>query len=319
MSCAKDFAPLYFGESQPSVAGFVKIKLLRTIELIWNNNLSDFWRNMDANEIFINIAQNEFELKIWHYMDFSKFIYLLENESLYFRRIDKLDDKFEGHYSYNDLQKEIELYESFGQDQSKAEYFAEKHMDTIKERKYCTWINCWHINEEESYAMWKIYSGNNKGVAIQSTIDRLYKSKNEDNIDSFYLGKVVYGNHFKDNTPEQLFGTVLFKNNPYIYENELRAIIKRNKFVLNGENMIYHNIHEIREYNKNNKFPIKILDEPDYFPDGIDVKVNLNLLIDKIFVSPDETLFLNDLVKAVCIKYNLNEKEVIQSPVAPEY
>ena len=34
--------------------------------------------------------------KIWRYMDFTKFIDILENEALFFTRSDRFEDKFEG-------------------------------------------------------------------------------------------------------------------------------------------------------------------------------------------------------------------------------
>ncbi len=34
--------------------------------------------------------------KIWRYMDFTKFMDMLDKESIFFTRSDKFDDKFEG-------------------------------------------------------------------------------------------------------------------------------------------------------------------------------------------------------------------------------
>ena len=36
------------------------------------------------------------ETKLWRYMDFAKFVSLLESRALFFVRADKLDDPFEG-------------------------------------------------------------------------------------------------------------------------------------------------------------------------------------------------------------------------------
>ena len=37
----------------------------------------------------------------------------------------------------------------------------------------CTAVNCWHINEHESAAMWDLYLKSNEGIAIQSTYQKL--------------------------------------------------------------------------------------------------------------------------------------------------
>ena len=44
--------------------------------------------------------------------------------------------------------------------------------DIGKYYKNNTFVSCWHINGNESDAMWKIYS-NKKGIAIKTTIDKL--------------------------------------------------------------------------------------------------------------------------------------------------
>ena len=40
-----------------------------------------------------------------------------------------------------------------------------------------TLVNCWHQNEFESEAMWRLYSENNKGIAIQTTLQRHHSSQ----------------------------------------------------------------------------------------------------------------------------------------------
>lgn len=36
------------------------------------------------------------DVKVWRYMDFTKFIYFLHTDKLFFSRVDKLSDSFEG-------------------------------------------------------------------------------------------------------------------------------------------------------------------------------------------------------------------------------
>ncbi len=44
-----------------------------------------------------------------------------------------------------------------------------------RERVRATAINCWHMADHESMAMWKLYSPDGRGVAIRSSVDRLLK------------------------------------------------------------------------------------------------------------------------------------------------
>ena len=51
-------------------------------------------------------------IKIWRYMDFTKYVSMLDLGGLYFRRFHLLDDRFEGSYARANIEKLIELIES---------------------------------------------------------------------------------------------------------------------------------------------------------------------------------------------------------------
>lgn len=36
-----------------------------------------------------------------------------------------------------------------------------------------TYVNCWHVNDDENYLMWQSYIRNSPGVAIKTTTKRL--------------------------------------------------------------------------------------------------------------------------------------------------
>lgn len=42
-----------------------------------------------------------------------------------------------------------------------------------KQLREAVLINCWHINDHESAAMWKLYARSDKGISIKSTVQRL--------------------------------------------------------------------------------------------------------------------------------------------------
>jgi hypothetical protein len=46
------------------------------------------------------------DVKIWRYMSISKFLWMLQNNALYFARSDHLGDPFEGHYPRANLSLE---------------------------------------------------------------------------------------------------------------------------------------------------------------------------------------------------------------------
>ena len=46
----------------------------------------------------------------------------------------------------------------------------------IKDLRRFTLVNCWHENQDESDAMWKLYSGVEDGIAIKTDFQSLSKS-----------------------------------------------------------------------------------------------------------------------------------------------
>ena len=97
------------------------------------------------------------------YLDFTKFVSLLETKSLFFVSADHLNDPFEG--SLSALNKELQpsLFER--------KFF--KNQINRSEMRTRVAVSCWHINTHESAAMWKLYAKTNEAVCIQSTYKRL--------------------------------------------------------------------------------------------------------------------------------------------------
>ena len=103
--------------------------------------------------------------ELWRYMDFLKFVDLLQRSSLWFTRLDQFPDPYEGALT-----------------KPTAEFFAEVRSRTgfrggINHEKFrkIRCVNCWHMSEYESAAMWELYS-KVAGVAIRSRITRLERA-----------------------------------------------------------------------------------------------------------------------------------------------
>lgn len=101
--------------------------------------------------------ENE-NVKIWRYIDFTKFVSLLDTQSLFFSRSDKLGDPFEGSTSRANLKLRPSIYKNIPET-------ALKNMgDSTEKIRYHTFLNCWHMNEFESDAMWKLYAKEDTGL-----------------------------------------------------------------------------------------------------------------------------------------------------------
>ncbi len=159
---------------------------------------------------------------IWRYMELEKFLHLILNKQLFFSRLSKMTDKYEGTLPGELVKRRIIQIAQ----KNKADPFeaVAKEQREIEEFRNFTFINCWSINRNESYALWKIYlRGSNSGIAIKSTISKLRKSIEsiKDNPD-FFIGKVDYKNHFKEYPPDN-FQLTLAKKPFYEFERELRV------------------------------------------------------------------------------------------------
>ncbi|KAF2513710.1 hypothetical protein EYY60_05645 [Flavobacterium zhairuonense] len=127
-------------------------------------------------------------------------------------------------------------------------------------------ISSWHINEYESFAMWQIFTQNSEGLAIQSTIGRLQKAlKPENNFDQ-YIGEVNYIDYKKEYIPfDDLFFPFLFKRKSFQYEREVRIITDTSKSSLK-------------------------------LNDGLKINVDINQLIEKIYIHPKSENWYKKLV-----------------------
>lgn len=215
--------------------------------------------------------------KIWRYMSFDRYKDMLSTSCLYFCEGNKLkqNDPYEGSYLSFELLKEISK---------------EDAIEFSNKMKSCgspISINCWHLNEFESVAMWKIY-GEGKAVALQSTYGRLVKALKKC-LCAVRIGEVFYivpgKESFKTEGPETVFVPWLHKHRGFEYERELRAVIWETQ-------------------------DIPVLDDGSVL-----VPVDLVALIEAVYVSPTSSSDVTEKVKETNKAYGV-EAPVSQSELA---
>ena len=102
-------------------------------------------------------------------MDFLKFAYLIETKTLWFNRIDKFEDVYEGTYPYANAVLRPEVYGK-GNVISEATYATMENYGRSR-----IYVSCFHANSFESAAMWSLYSESG-GVAIKTDAVKLQNS-----------------------------------------------------------------------------------------------------------------------------------------------
>jgi hypothetical protein len=190
-------------------------------------------------------------IKIWRYLTLPKFLDLIQTNTLFFSRSDSLrrEDKSEGAYLTNKSLQESEKINlltnkevviphpehpgisvnQLNQLEQQTSEYNERHL--VKQN----FINCWHMNSFENFAMWKIYS-DFFGVCIQSTYQDLCNCF-EDNKWGFYnekskiyIGEINYIDWNEQIIPKNnMYWPYLYKKKEFEYENELRCLINHPK------------------------------------------------------------------------------------------
>ena len=170
-------------------------------------------------------------------------------------RSDKFEDQYEGTFS-----------EPTFEEIKKIAANNPKFLDYYKSHREKVVVSSWHANEYESFAMWQIFTKNNEGLAIQSTIGRLKRALAVEKHIEQYIGEVNYIDYKKEYIPfEDTFFPFLFKRKSFQYEREIRIISD-----------VSHSQISINE--------------------GLKIEVNVNELIEKIYIHPKSENWYKNLV-----------------------
>jgi hypothetical protein len=114
-------------------------------------------------------------------MSFGRFVWLLQKKELWFAIADKLDDAWEFWTSSQQVPKYLELWKKDRAAGNQTRYETEDEARegvrrAIIRTRRTTFVNCWTRREVESYGMWRDYCLSREGVAIRTTVGRLYDS-----------------------------------------------------------------------------------------------------------------------------------------------
>jgi len=230
---------------------------------------------MDYHRINHNMDEN---IPIWRYMEMSKFSLLVSRKKIWFSRGDLLGDEHEGTYP-ECMVKERES--KWTNDEMK-----ERIKRGSEEGRKHTYVSCWTMQDPESFAMWKIYTTNSKGIAIQSTIGRLancFVRKSNDFFERLNarIERVEYDlDEIKDKPEEDDFERFQHKLKAYNYEKEVRVRL----------------------------ISIPTVEKPEI---GREHEVDLNVLFDKIYLSHRLGDGLERFVEDLLIECNM-KKEIVK-------
>jgi len=158
-----------------------------------------------------------------------------------------------------------------------------------------SYVCSFHMNSLESAALWSIYSKEMQGVAIQSTFSRLCNCFHIEPEHEVHIGKVKYIDYSTETIPvsKNVCTPIIHKRKSFEHEKELRAVILFPSAIYSGEG-------------------VKIKEIIDDLPKGLSVRVDLDILIERIYIAPTSPLWIKELLTSILEKYEMNI-EILQS------
>lgn len=251
------------------------------------------------NIIEINVKDEN--AVIWKYLDLWKFLFLLTTSTLHFSRVDKFvtEDPSEGLAT---LQYIEYFFPSLTRDMSKKqkEKFYKDELKRKSDARRFYAVSCWHMNDDENMAMWKLYAKQEYGIAIKTTVQKIIDQINSIKDVKFVIGQVQYRNKIETNSGYIDFYTHHFfiKNPPYEYEREFRVLIdKQPSKPLESKDDSWSSLNQHDT----------ILDS------GVQINVNMSQFISEIVLSP----FMEDhnvrIIKKISEKYGLRKNIINKS------
>lgn len=240
---------------------------------------------------------------LWRYLSLDKFIDLLASKSLFFAPLAWYEktDPFEGYLPHAAMEamasvskrfrdQHIEginvlaqkLPEEAGEKLLGLRENVEAHVPTMKALykniAACLMVNCWYKSEHESEGMWGLYSRG--GVAIRTSVGSLKASlAGNEQPCTIHIGTIKYIDFADKNLQPsdcitddgQLMGMI--KRVAYAHENEVRMYITRDR---TGSALVLQD------------------------PSPIKVPVDVNKLIEAVFISPFAGELIEGSIRAVC-------------------
>ena len=285
--------------------------------------------------------------RVWRYMDFVKFISLLSRNALYCSNLEVLaaTDPHEGLLSHaNYRHREWNTIADLTPDEYKAIIFDEARFNSDESKRvqfestrnsreyWCRrrlydrrtlFVSCWHLNGDESAAMWMQYATGGQGIAITSSYKDIIEAL-ADAKERLVAGCVKY----LDWSSEPVDNTMLFpfsKRRSFDYERELRIVywdltiqepINALCKTLSNHTMdrLYRRITTPIDWTMIEKEAEKVTYERGRY-----IPVKLDTLIKEVYVSPTSPDWVLEVVEQVCNKFSFPRKprrsDLLSSPI----
>lgn len=234
---------------------------------------------------------------LWRYMDFARFLQLLERKSLWFARPDQFEDPLEGTFTDGEVEhlRSLDAKSTVpGLSISGGYLKGSQHMRTE------AYVSCWRAGVAESLAMWDLYGKGSGIVAVKTNVGDLKQALNE-SPHHIFLGKVKYVDWNLAPWDINALAMCCRKDFSYQHEAEVRAILWDIEII--GRNMSDALIAARLRKDYPDAVPDPFLLQKDAGISGMEVSFDPERFITEIVVGPREKAWVAGLVEDVLKKY----------------
>jgi hypothetical protein len=215
---------------------------------------------------------------LWRYMDFARFVEMIESRSLWFSRVDQLEDPLEGTHTDAELA---------GIRKNVDKRFAHRLIRLVRLSRKEVYVNCWRSGSTESLAMWDLYGKGSGIVAAKSTVGRLKEAVTSYE-NPVFISKSRYFDWNDAPGLDNILVACSRKDLSYQHESEVRAMI----FEVSNSRAARRRI-------------------------GIRIPVDVRRLITEVMVGPREHKWVVRLVDRVMKRYKLPQPVVSSDRLTP--
>jgi hypothetical protein len=208
---------------------------------------------------------------IWRYINFTQLISILNREKVWFTNTQNFEDPFEGTVpdkNRNGSIQKIQTELDVDDDLAEKIYEIFDPPSAVYDEGL---VHCWNIEKHQNAALWEQYLDSHQGVAIKTTVNDLKQSIDQSD-GKFIFGKVEYIDYENDTIPHDTIAPIYHKRNSFSHENEYRIFY----------------------------------DAGDSPGKGDYIDVDVNDLIQQIYISPVSQPWFRDLVEDVTEDYGLD-------------
>lgn len=213
---------------------------------------------------------DEDQTVVRRYIDTSKLASIF-NSGLWFSRVDKFSDDFEGRPTEETRRKSYDMWE-YSEMEGDPLPFDSRDMDRASEQiaRKQSFVSSWRYGGNESQVFWDAYIGDTPGVAIETDLGNL-RSQVGNSSKKVAIGRVMYRQY--RGTRDQIKGDSIArffrKRDGFEDEKELRLLTRKR---LNKCSV---------ELGSGKSFSISISADP-----GFNLEIDANELIDKVIIRP---------------------------------